>query len=172
MAGILSVNPGDILQAMETQLIAKGVVPTADAIYWIMDGAEPSEKPTGKRDILFCVTRKLVKQGMQTGGGRLGMRFELLIDVRLRTIMLLDRVNASKDALIDHWNQEDAIMDALLRWFPSDNGNNSGNLLTIEGFNLDTTIVPHPDRMTPKWGASVGTWRACFLPNISQKPVG
>lgn len=172
MVGMKAINPGDILQAMENRLIAAGVVATADPIYWIKDGDEPIAKPSGKRDILFCVSRKVVNDLSQIGGGRMGFRFELFVEVRLRTIQVLDRVNTSKDMLVEHWGIEDTIIDALLRFFPTDTGDNTGNAMTIQGLMLDSTIPPHPDRTTPKWGESIGTWRVHYLPKLAATPYG
>lgn len=172
MPGMKGVNPGDILQAVETQLVAGLGWPTADPIYWLMDGDEPVGNPTGRHDILLCATRKVVDNPKQVGGGRIGFRFELFIEVRLRTSNQQDRVGTSKDMLKDHWNQEEAIINALLRFFPTDTGDNTGNALTTEGLNLDTTITPNPDHASPKWGQSVGTWRCHYLPRLTTPATG
>lgn len=169
MPGLAAVNPGDILLAVETQLVAFGVVGAADAIYWLRAGDEPVAKPTGKRDILLVVSNQLVHKPAQVGGGRRGLRFELLIEVHLRSINLLDRVNTQKDWLIEHWGIADTILDALETFGPTDTG---GNEMTIEGLRIDQNVVPHPDRMTPKWGESIGTWRCHYLPKVSQQPIG
>lgn len=170
--GLKGTNPGEILQAIEDKLIAMEIVPTADAIYWVKDGDEFPEKPTGKRDILLCVTQQAPDQGSQRGGGRMGFRFTLLIDVRLRTSVQLDRVNTAKDALKAHWIEENTILNALLRFFPTDTGDDTGNALTIEGLNLDWDTPPHPDRMTPKWGVSIGRYRCHYLPALTTTVIG
>lgn len=170
--GIKGVNPGDILQAMETQLVTSGALDVANPIYWLMDGNDPPANATGKRDVLFCVTNQLVPNQPHIGGGRIGLRFQLLIEVRLRTILLLDKTGTDKDRLIDHWNQEVSIISALDRFFPTDTGDNTGNALTIEGLMLDLTVPPRPAKDLVKWGGSCGYYRCTYLAAISNTPLG
>lgn len=174
MAGIVACNPGDILQAMENKLVADAVVPTADPIYWLMNAQEIEGNPTGKHDILFRCVRRPVKNPAQIGGGRIGLQFELFIEVRLRTIMLLDRIGTDKDQLIDHWNQEDAIISSFHRFFPSDTGNAAtGNLLTIEGLLWYDGEVPAQDMELKGWGGSFGIWKCTYLPRlVTYTPLG
>lgn len=167
--GYVRVNQADIMQAVETQLINFGIVPTADPIYWLRTTEKPKGRPTGKRDILLVVPTQLVDKPAQIGGGRLALRMEMLIEVHLRTIMLLDRVNTDKDAIIDHSATKTSIIDALESFRPMDA---LGNDMTIYGLRKDSSITPEPDRLTPEWGESVGTWRLHFLPRISQTPQG
>lgn len=172
MAGIKAVNPGDILQAMENKLIADGVVPSADPIYWLMEDQEVEGNATGKHDILLRAVNRRIDDPAQTGGGRIGMRYELLVEVRLRTIVMLDRVGTDKVQLIDHWNQEDGIISAFEMFAPTDTGDNTGNALTVGAMLWDRGDLPRRVIELKGWGASIGVWRCVYLPKLGTYPVG
>ena len=172
--GFKGCTPADILQAIETQLVNGIPLTTAEPIYWLMEGEDPKGNPTGRRDILLCAKHNFNKKPQQTGGGRTALRLELLIEIRLRTQNILDRVGTSKDLLVDHWGQFYAgVFNAMETCFPTDDGTQqTGNALTIYGFRLDTNETPNPDHASPKWGQSVGIWRCEYLPKIQTTPVG
>lgn len=169
MAGFAKTNPSIIKLAVEAQLVSAGVVDSADAIYWLIEGQDPVAKPTGRRDILLLTPTELVDKPKQKGGGKIGLRLELLIEVHLRTAGMLDRVNTWKDWDIDHRTAKETLLQALENFDPVDD---AGNSLTIENLRIDTTIQPHKSRLTERWGDSVGTWRCHYLPDLTGVPLG
>lgn len=166
MPGLKACNPGDILQTMENKLVSAGVVTNADPIYWLMANREIEGNATGKRDILFRVVRRAVNDPAQIGGSRIGLRYQLAIECRLRSIQLLDRIGTDKDQLIEHWAYEDAIIAAFEGFHPSDTGDYTGNLLTIEALHWESGEIPTMSQDLKAWGESFGLWRCNYLPKL------
>lgn len=170
MAGIISATPADIQQAVETQLVAKAIVPTSDAIYWWRVGDDPAGKPTGIRDLLIVWSQEQVDILKQIGGGAIGMRMRLSMEVHLRSMLESDRVNTRKDWLVDHATRRKALIAAMENFDPRDS---YGNSMTIYNLRLDAAAVPVPDRRgLVGWGETVGTWRCVYCPSMAGVPIG
>ncbi len=167
MPSLLQTNLPEIMQAVEAQLLSFIPIDTNVAnvgsvsnIYWVFGGDEPPPGLTGQRDILLV--ERDDKPTNIVGEGRFAEMYAGL-DINLRTSLASDRNSTWKDWMIKHAQLRDALLDAMMGFFPVDADQNA---YTIEGFVLDTNSTPlKGDPGT--WGRTVGTYRFHYLPSVN-----
>ncbi len=154
------------LQTYQSAITADSVVGDVSNIYWVFKGDEPPPATTGQRDILFALHKdKLVNV---EGDGRFAMMFSGF-DVYLRSSYAVDPRSTRKQWFIDNRLRVDALMDALMGFFPTDQ---NGFALTIEGLVLDENASPEKERDSKTWGITVGTYVFHYQPNIDPFIIG
>lgn len=167
MPTLIQTNLPTILQAVEQQLLnyysqitSSTVVHDLTNIYWIFPEEEPIPSQTGQRDVLLALhPDKLVNI---EGDGRFA-KILSGFDVYLRSSNASDRRSTKRDWMIAHRTLIDALNDALMGFFPEDDG---GDALTIEGLVLDTNATPAKNRDSKTWGQTVGTYKFHYLPKL------
>lgn len=130
-------------------------------IYFVFAGEEPECGKTGQRDVLL-IERKDELVNVQ-GEGRFA-KIHAALDVNLRSTYAADRPGTKQDFLLAHRTMVNALMDALMGFFPEDADQNA---YTIEGFVLDSNAAPIKNRDAATWGETVGTYRFHYLPRIN-----
>lgn len=176
-----SLIPSDlptIMQAVEQQLLTY-VSPITEAtvvgdisnVYWVFKGEEPPPGETGQRDIL------LAEHGDEftniQGAGRL-TEIKSGLDIYLRMTLASDRKGTHKQYMIKQRQLVNALMDAMMGFFPVDEEDNA---LTIEGFclggamnaagnNDPRTVMDVTRTKATTWGQLVSSFSFHYVPNI------
>lgn len=168
MASILQTDLPTIMQQVETQLLNfvpestnTPVIGDISNVYWVFSDEAPPPGQTGERDILL-VERNDEFTNVQ-GAGRFTEIYAGL-DIYLRSSYAVDRHFTQKQWKIKNRQMMNAMMDALMGYFPVDD---SSNAYTIEGFVIDGNARTVRNRETETWGEQVGTYRFHYLPNVN-----
>lgn len=158
-----------IAQVVEQQLLTFESVITSAAvcgdisnIYWVEDGEQPTPGRTGQRDVLL-IERPDIAENI-IGDGRFAMMSSGM-DLALRSTVALDPSGNKKTFLIAHRLLIDALLDAMMGFFPVDDDNNA---LTIEGFILDGNAAPVKRSDSLTWGYTLSSYKFHYLPNINR----
>lgn len=172
---LVPTNLPTIMQAVEQQMLnfnspitGNTIAGDISNIYWVEVGQEPDPAQTGQRDILLQMLGD-VPINVQ-GDGRRTLNASGLT-IYLRTTLASDRRGTRRDWMIAHRSLVDALMSAMMGFFPVDVNNNA---LTNEGFVLGGPEGGEEGNETPKrvkgddktkWGETVGTYRFHYLLN-------
>ena len=161
--GSVRCNFGDILQAIEDKLVEDEAVTDRSQITWAVNNIEPPQLNT-QFDVILRAHR-----GFRSSedGGSYDVRFVRFIDVRLRTLCIMDPGGGSKDWLKRQFLIEDRILNCI--------GNSEFFPKNAQGYNLtNIPIVPISDLAPEKsgghpssWGVSVCTLEAHYLPLLT-----
>lgn len=154
------VSFGDILQAIETQLVSDNVVNSDAQICW----GTPRNVPqfSGPFDILL-VPRNGTHEGRDAGSGQLQML--RLVDIFYRSEAIADPGGGYKSWIIEVFEAGDAIIDSVGddNYWPEDA---NGNLLTIESIKLIGDVAPDYIQAGSVFGDYVGTLSCLYFPAI------
>jgi hypothetical protein len=179
---LIPTNLTIIMQAVEQQLLGyvspvtgNAIVGDISNVYWVEVGDEPPPAQTGQRDILLAMLPD-VPTNVQGA-----MRFTEIksgLTIYLRSTLAADRRGTKRDWMIAHRLLVDAMMDAMMDFFPVDANENA---LTIEGFVIGdegeggegnaaptrAKVAPGNESKKTTWGQTVGTYRFHYIPNIT-----
>jgi len=168
MPSLLQTDLPSIMKTVEVQLLNfvpqstnKAVIGDISNVYWVYKGQQPPPGRTGQRDILLIALEE--KMVNVQGDGRFCMVYSG-IDINLRTTTELDRGGTEKQWMIRQWSMVNALMDAMMDFFPVDSDENA---YTVESFVLDTNADPEKRGDSATWGEMVGRYHFHYLPNIN-----
>lgn len=151
---------GDVLQAIETQLVADGVVVNAAQVAY----GTPQNIPqfSGPFDVLL-VARNGMHDGKDGGGAQLEML--RMVDVWYRSEAVADPGGGFKAWVRETFVKGDAIIASVGtdEFWPQDN---LGNLLTVESIKLIGDSEPAYPTAGSVFGTYVATLSCLYMPSV------
>lgn len=163
MATVVASTSRAIAKAIQTRLLALNILPSRRVVI----AARVYEWNAPKWDHLIAVrpVDLEVYQDWAESKGRHCTMVNREFSVDLYTRMSLDDVLKDEDWTNDHFAYQDAIIDALHVWLPTENG---GNAITVCPLHL--TSVLHADKpdTVPGLGISQIKFRCDYVLDLSQ----
>lgn len=161
--GCVRCSFSDILQAIEDKLVADEVVTDRTQITWAVNNIEPPQLNT-QFDVILRA-HKAFRSSQD--GGSFDVRFVRYVDIRMRTICIMDPGGGNKTWIAEQFGIEDRILNSIgnSQFFPK-NGNNQ-NLTNIPLMPM-ADIAPEKSGGHPSsWGVTVCTLEAHYLPLLT-----
>lgn len=167
MAARIQSYQSDVLQAIETKLVADTVIGNSAGVLWWIDDSEPAHI-AGQQDIVLRPLSSTPNIENAMGGCRQAMYLECFVDVTLRSSMAVDRVNTAKQRYIRHCVYQHRLLDSLIDFFPQDG---SDNAMTIAALQL--VQAPRPTKVgnDKAWLAATLTFSYQISPKIDRTIV-